>query len=62
MNESGISNIYIDHLMDKISYSFHGTFSADNIPKFEDRFFSLIVSLSNESQIGLHYAGPGFPM
>ena len=55
MNQNGISNIYIDHLMDKISYSFRGTFSADNIPKFEDRFFSLIINLSNEGQIGSHF-------
>ena len=55
MNQNGISNIYIDHLMDKISYSFRGTFSADNIPKFEDRWFSLIINLSNEGQIGSHF-------
>ena len=41
--------------MDKISYSFRGTFSADNIPKFEDRWFSLIINLSNEGQIGSHF-------
>ena len=55
MNQSGVSNVYIDHLMGKISYSFRGTFSADNIPKFEDRFFSLMINLSDEGQIGSHF-------
>ena len=56
MNKNGISNIYIDHLMENIGYSFRGTFSADNIPKFEDRFFSIIINLSNEGKIGSHYS------
>ena len=55
MDQSGISNTYIDHLMDKISYSFRGTFSADNISKFVDRLSSLIINLSNEGQIGSHF-------
>ena len=36
MEEEGISNVYIDHLMNKISSSFRGTFSIDNIPTFND--------------------------
>ena len=38
--------------MNKISWSFRGTFSANNIPKFKDNFFSLIVNLSNEGETG----------
>ena len=30
--EEGISNVYIDKLMNKISKTFCGTFSIDNIP------------------------------
>ena len=55
MNQNGISNIYIDQLMNKISWSFRGTFSANNIPKFKDNFFSLIVNLSNEGETGKHF-------
>ncbi len=55
MNQNGISNIYIDQLMNKISWSFRGTFSANNIPKFKDNFFSLIVNLSNEGETGTHF-------
>ena len=36
--------------MNKISWSFRGTFSANNIPKFKDKYFSLIVNLSNEGK------------
>ena len=41
--------------MNKISWSFRGTFSANNIPKFKDKFFSLIVNLSNEGETGTHF-------
>ena len=41
--------------MNKISWSFRGTFSANNIPKFKDNFFSLIVNLSNEGETGTHF-------
>ena len=34
--ENGMSNVYIDKLMEKISRSFNGTFSIDNIPVFDD--------------------------
>ena len=55
MNQNGISNIYIDQLMNKISWSFRGTFSANNIPKFNDKYFSSIVNLSNEGETGTHF-------
>ena len=41
--------------MNKISWSFLGTFSANNIPKFKDKYFSLIVNLSNEGETGTHF-------
>ena len=37
------SNIYIDGLMKKISYSFRGTFSIDKIPIFKDEHFPLLL-------------------
>ena len=55
MEEEGISNVYIDHLMNKISSSFRGTFSIDNIPTFDDESFSLIVNLSKENEKGSHF-------
>ena len=55
MSEESISNIYIDQLMKKISWSFRGTFSCNNIPIFNDENFSLIVNLSREGEIGTHF-------
>ena len=55
MEPDGISNIYIDHLMKKISLSFRGTFSLDNIPTFEDETFSVIVNLSKVGEKGSHF-------
>ena len=55
METDGISNIYIDHLMKKISLSFHGTFSLDNIPTFEDETFSVITNLSKVGEKGSHF-------
>ena len=55
MEEEGISNVYIDHLMNKISSSFRGTFSIDNIPTFDDESFSVIVNLSKENEKGSHF-------
>ena len=49
MGEGGISNIYIDTLMEKISSSFRGTFSIDKIPMFKEKNFSIIVNLSKEN-------------
>ena len=46
MEEDGISNVYIDKPMNKISRSFHGTFSIDNIPEIDNDVFSMIISLS----------------
>ena len=55
MEENGISNVYIDKLMEKISRSFRGTFSIDNIPVFEDDVFSVIINLSKQNEIGTHF-------
>ena len=55
MESDGISNIYIDHLMQQISLSFRGTFSLDNIPTFEEETFSLIVNLSKVDEKGSHF-------
>ena len=48
MGDGGISNIYIDSLMEKISSSFRGTFSIDKIPMFKEENFSIIVNLSKK--------------
>ena len=55
MELDGISNQYIDQLMQEISYTFRGTFSADNIPEFEGENFSLIINLSNVGEKGSHF-------
>ncbi len=55
METGGISNHYIDRLMEKISCNFRGTFSEDNIPIFEKEFFSIIVNLSSEGEKGSHF-------
>ena len=56
MEENGISNVYIDKLMKKISCrSFNGTFSIDNIPVFDDDVFSIIINLSKQNEIGTHF-------
>ena len=55
MEEEGISNVYNDHLMNKISSSFRGTFSIDNIPTFDNESFSLIAHLSKENEKGVHF-------
>ena len=56
MEENGISNVYIDKLMKKISSrSFNGTFSIDNIPVFDDDVFSIIINLSKQNEIGTHF-------
>ena len=57
MGEGGISNIYIDTLMEKISSSFRGTFSIDKIPMFKEKNFSIIVNLSKENEKGTHFIG-----
>ena len=55
MDVGGVSNIYINDLMKKISCSFRGTFSRDNIPTFEEENFSIIVNLSKEGEKGTHF-------
>ena len=57
MEEGGISNMYIDNLMEKISCSFRGTFSIDKIPMFKEKKFSIIVNLSKENEKGTHFIG-----
>ena len=42
METHGTSNYYIDQLMEKISCNLRGTFSADNIPVFEEELFLLL--------------------
>ena len=41
--------------MEKISRSFRGTFSIDNIPVFDDDVFSIIINLSKQNEIGTHF-------
>ena len=55
MEEEGISNIYIDSLMNKISRTFYGTFSIDNIPEINNDVFSVIVNLSKRNEKGTHF-------
>ena len=56
MEENGISNVYIDKLMKKISSrSFNGTFSIDDVPVFDDDVFSIIINLSKQHEIGTHF-------
>ena len=55
MNEGGISNVYIDKLLKDISWSFRGTYSADNIPMFFNENVSLIANLSKKTEKGTHF-------
>ena len=55
MDEEGISNIYINDVMDKISRTFHGTFSIDNIPDIDNYAFSIIINLSKQKTKGSHF-------
>ena len=41
--------------MEKVRRSFHGTFSVDNIPVFQDDVFSIIVNLSKQNEICTHF-------
>ena len=52
MKEEGISNIYIDDLMKKISCSFRGTFSIDKIPTFKDENFQLLLIYQKKMKKG----------
>ena len=53
--EEGISNIFINDVMDKISRSFHGTYSIDNIPIIKNNNFSVIINLSKQNKKGSHF-------
>ena len=55
MNEGGISNVYIDKLLKEISWSFIGTYSADDIPMFFNDNVSLIANLSKKNEKGTHF-------
>ena len=54
MEEKGITNLYIDELMNKISSSYRGTFPCDTIPHFFDENVSLIINLSRHDEKGSH--------
>ena len=54
MEEKGITNLYIDELMNKISSSYRGTFPCDTIPHFFDENVSLIINLSRHDEEGSH--------
>ena len=41
--------------MDKISRTFHGTFSIDNIPDIDNYAFSIIINLSKQKTKGSHF-------
>ena len=55
MSDDGISNIYIEHIMKKVSKIFLGCYSADNLPTKVAQPYSLIVNLSDSSEIGTHF-------
>ena len=55
MVEEGISNIFINDVMDKISRSFQGTYSIDNIPTIKNNDFSIIINLSKQNEKGSHF-------
>ena len=54
MEGKGITNLYIDQLMNKISSSYRGTFPCDTIPHFFDENVSLIINLSRHNEEGSH--------
>ena len=41
--------------MDKISRSFQGTYSIDNIPTIKNNDFSIIINLSKQNKKGSHF-------
>ena len=55
MNVQGVSNLYLDNLMKKISKCFRGTFSCDNIPIFKESNIAVISNLSREHDTGSHF-------
>ena len=55
MNSQGVSNLYLDNFMKKISKSFRGIFSCDNIPIFKETNISVISNLSRERDMGSHF-------
>ena len=50
----GITNLYINQLMKKISTSYRRTFSCNKIPYFSDQNFSIIINLSKDNEQGTH--------
>ena len=54
MIDEGITNLYIDQLMNKISSSYRGTFSCNTIPYFNDQNFFVIVNLSKDDEKRSH--------
>ena len=57
MTGQGISNIFIEYVMEKSSKHFLGCFSSDKLPKYATPPYSLIVNLSKESERGSHFVG-----
>lgn len=55
MVDDGLSNIYIDHVMKKVSKIFLGCYAADNLPSKVMQPYSLIVNLSESSEMGSHF-------
>lgn len=57
MQESkGISNIYIEEILQPFTSIFRGVFSSDKIPNFsKKKHFSCIINLAKESNPGTHF-------
>ena len=52
---SGITNRYIERLMDNFKTNFKGVFSSDDIPFFPQLNVSFICNLSKRNEIGTHF-------
>ena len=52
---AGITNRYIERLMDKFKTNFQGVFSSDDIPFFPQLNVSFICNLSKRNELGTHF-------
>ena len=52
---SGITNRYIERLMDNFKTNFKGVFSSDDIPFFPQLNVSFICNLSKRNELGTHF-------
>ena len=52
---SGITNRYIERLMDNFKTNFKGVFSSDDIPFFPKLNVSFICNLSKRNELGTHF-------